>query len=118
MAISVLPPQVANQIAAGEVVERPSAVVKELVENAFDAGASKVQVEIEQGGAKLILVRDNGSGICEAELPLALKRHATSKLHTIEDLDYLSSMGFRGEALASVAAVSRLSLTSKPQLKP
>jgi len=114
MRIQLLAPQVANQIAAGEVVERPSAVVKELMENALDSGAGKIAVEIVSGGAKKILVRDNGCGIPRDELELALKRHATSKLSTIKDLDHLMSMGFRGEALASVAAVSRLTLTSKP----
>lgn len=114
MRIQLLAPQVANQIAAGEVVERPSAVVKELMENALDSGAGKIAVEIVSGGAKKILVRDNGCGIPRDELDLALKRHATSKLSTIKDLDHLMSMGFRGEALASVAAVSRLTLTSKP----
>lgn len=115
--IKILPSQVANQIAAGEVVERPSAVVKELLENAFDANATKVILEIDTAGSKRILVRDNGDGISKEELPLALKRHATSKLETIDDLDNLLSMGFRGEALASIAAVSRLTLTSKPAVQ-
>ena len=113
--INVLKPQIANQIAAGEVVERPCAIIKELVENSFDANATKVIVEIEQGGIKKILIRDNGDGIEKDDLPLALKRHATSKISKIEDLDTLLSMGFRGEALASIAAVSRLVLTSKPK---
>ena len=115
--INVLKPQIANQIAAGEVVERPCAIIKELVENSFDANATKVIVEIEQGGIKKILIRDNGDGIEKDDLPLALKRHATSKISKIEDLDTLLSMGFRGEALASIAAVSRLVLTSKPKNK-
>ncbi len=115
MGIVLLPPQVANQIAAGEVVESPSAVVKELMENSFDAGATAVQVEIEKGGIKRILIRDNGCGIAKDELALALQRHATSKIKTIDDLDSLLSMGFRGEALASIAAVSRLTLTSRSQ---
>lgn len=111
--IAVLDQNTIDKIAAGEVVERPSSVVKELVENAIDAGATAITVEITDGGKKLIRITDNGSGMEAEQVPLAFLRHATSKIEKVEDLTHIASLGFRGEALSSIAAVSQVELITK-----
>src|SRR6202167_4657239 len=113
--IRVLSDQVANQIAAGEVVDRPASVVKELLENALDAGATRIKVEIEAGGRRLIRIADDGCGMVRDDALLAFERHATSKIRSSDDLLSITTLGFRGEALPSIPSISRLELTTRPR---
>ncbi|MDP3479601.1 MAG: DNA mismatch repair endonuclease MutL, partial [Desulfoprunum sp.] len=111
--IHILPEQLANQIAAGEVVERPASVVKELLENSLDAGANRIEIEIEGGGTRLIRVIDNGEGMAEDDVLMSLERHGTSKIRNDSDLAAISTLGFRGEAIPSIASVSQMTITSR-----
>ncbi len=113
MSIRVLSPEVASRIAAGEVVERPASAVKELVENSLDAGADEIRVEVQEGGRRLVRVVDNGVGIPADEAALAFERHATSKLRSADDLEHIATLGFRGEALASIASVAQVTLLTR-----
>ena len=113
MLIKILPPDISNKIAAGEVVERPASVVKELVENAIDAESTNINVEIRAGGKRLISVSDNGAGMSREDALIAIERHATSKISTVEDLETIQTFGFRGEALPSIASVSQFELLTR-----
>jgi len=113
--INILPKEVYSLIAAGEVVERPMSIVKEMIENSIDAGAKHITVEIKNGGISYIKVSDNGKGIAQDDLEIAFERHATSKIRSAEDLDTVTSMGFRGEALASIAAIANVEMVSKTE---
>ena len=113
--IHILPEYIANQIAAGEVVQRPESVVKELVENSMDAGAEQISVVVRGSGKQLIHINDNGSGMTRDDLALSTKRHATSKIQTVQDLEHIMTLGFRGEALASIGAVAHLEIRTRMQ---
>ncbi len=114
MMIKILPPEIANRIAAGEVVERPASVIRELIDNAIDAGATRIDIEIENGGLNSMRVTDNGCGMSREDAQMCIKRHATSKIHTVEDLDAITTRGFRGEALAAISSVSKLEIVTRP----